>query len=188
MRLPSYTTQDQKEMIRTLAAPHISEGEIVMDAEEYLQPRESASNSRMEFSDGCSSLGSGPLPNSGATSLSAATEAALANHRNLARHHQNKHFPAYPASAMSNRHSAYVGSGSGMGPPDYKSVMGASHQHLPGVPGRIRPDPAPSSHFGSMVGIPVQDSMGPNFLSMPRYLNLVQLKIVQDRNLMQIKF
>ena len=169
MRLPNYTSQDQKEMIRTLAAPHIKEGEIVMDAEEYLQPRESDSSSRMEFSDGCSSLASGPLPNSGATSLSAATEAAIANHKNLARHHQNKHFPAYPSSAMSNRHSAYVSSGpNAMGPPDYKSLMGTSQQHLPGMAGRMRPDPATSSHFGSMVGIPVNDAIGSTFMSMPR--------------------
>ncbi|XP_023221875.1 epidermal growth factor receptor-like isoform X2 [Centruroides sculpturatus] len=38
MRLPSYTPQDEKELIRTLSMPN--EGpEIVMDAEEYLQPK-----------------------------------------------------------------------------------------------------------------------------------------------------
>lgn len=40
MRLPSYTPQDEKELIHTLSMP-ICEGgpEVIMDAEEYLQPK-----------------------------------------------------------------------------------------------------------------------------------------------------
>lgn len=38
MRLPSYTPQDEKELIRTLSMP-IEGPEIIMDAEEYLQPK-----------------------------------------------------------------------------------------------------------------------------------------------------
>ncbi|XP_055938394.1 epidermal growth factor receptor-like isoform X1 [Argiope bruennichi] len=38
MRLPSYTPQDEKEMIRTLSMP-IEGNEEIMDAEEYLQPK-----------------------------------------------------------------------------------------------------------------------------------------------------
>jgi len=37
MRLPSYTQQDEKELIRTLSMP-IEGPEVIMDAEEYLQP------------------------------------------------------------------------------------------------------------------------------------------------------
>lgn len=37
MRLPSYTQQDEKELIRTLSMP-IDGPETIMDAEEYLQP------------------------------------------------------------------------------------------------------------------------------------------------------
>jgi hypothetical protein len=37
MRLPSYTQQDEKELIRTLSMP-IEGPETIMDAEEYLQP------------------------------------------------------------------------------------------------------------------------------------------------------
>lgn len=38
MRLPSYTPQDEKELIRTLSMP-IEGPEVIMDAEEYLQPK-----------------------------------------------------------------------------------------------------------------------------------------------------
>lgn len=40
MRLPSYTQQDEKELIRTLSMP-IEGPETIMDAEEYLQPSKS---------------------------------------------------------------------------------------------------------------------------------------------------
>ena len=42
MRLPSYTQQDEKELIRTLSMP-IEGPETIMDAEEYLQPSKSHS-------------------------------------------------------------------------------------------------------------------------------------------------
>lgn len=38
MRLPSYTPQDEKELIRNLSMP-MEGSEVIMDAEEYLQPR-----------------------------------------------------------------------------------------------------------------------------------------------------
>lgn len=38
MRLPSYTTQDEKDLIRTLA-PLEGSGNTILDAEEYLQPK-----------------------------------------------------------------------------------------------------------------------------------------------------
>lgn len=38
MRLPSYTPQDEKELIQTLSMP-IEGPEVIMDAEEYLQPK-----------------------------------------------------------------------------------------------------------------------------------------------------
>ena len=38
MRLPSYTPQDEKELIHTLSMP-IDGPEVIMDAEEYLQPK-----------------------------------------------------------------------------------------------------------------------------------------------------
>ncbi|XP_064475004.1 epidermal growth factor receptor-like isoform X2 [Ornithodoros turicata] len=38
MRLPSYTAQDEKELIRNLSMP-IEGAEVIMDAEEYLQPK-----------------------------------------------------------------------------------------------------------------------------------------------------
>ena len=40
MRLPSYTQQDEKELIRSLSMP-IEGSETIMDAEEYLQPSKS---------------------------------------------------------------------------------------------------------------------------------------------------
>ena len=40
MRLPSYTQQDEKELIRSLSMP-IEGPETIMDAEEYLQPSKS---------------------------------------------------------------------------------------------------------------------------------------------------
>jgi epidermal growth factor receptor len=39
MRLPSYTTQDEKDLIRTLAPLEGSGGNTILDAEEYLQPK-----------------------------------------------------------------------------------------------------------------------------------------------------
>lgn len=45
MRLPSYTQQDEKELIKTLSMP-IEGPEVIMDAEEYLQP----SKSQLEMS------------------------------------------------------------------------------------------------------------------------------------------
>lgn len=39
MRLPSYTTQDEKDLIRTLAPLDSTSGNTVLDAEEYLQPK-----------------------------------------------------------------------------------------------------------------------------------------------------
>jgi hypothetical protein len=45
MRLPSYTQQDEKELIKTLSMP-IDGPEVIMDAEEYLQP----SKSQLEIS------------------------------------------------------------------------------------------------------------------------------------------
>lgn len=47
MRLPSYTQQDEKELIRSLSMP-IEGPETIMDAEEYLQP----SKSMMSFEKG----------------------------------------------------------------------------------------------------------------------------------------
>ncbi|XP_076337707.1 epidermal growth factor receptor-like isoform X1 [Tachypleus tridentatus] len=44
MRLPSYTPQDEKELIRTLSMP-IEGPEVIMDAEEYLQPKLQQNNS-----------------------------------------------------------------------------------------------------------------------------------------------
>lgn len=39
MRLPSYTTQDEKDLIRTLAPLDSTSGNTVLDADEYLQPK-----------------------------------------------------------------------------------------------------------------------------------------------------
>ncbi|XP_070496722.1 epidermal growth factor receptor isoform X2 [Chironomus tepperi] len=39
MRLPSYTTQDEKDLIRTLAPLDSTSGNTILDAEEYLQPK-----------------------------------------------------------------------------------------------------------------------------------------------------
>ncbi|CAG0917993.1 unnamed protein product [Notodromas monacha] len=129
MRLPSYTTQDQKEMIRTLAAPHVAEGEIVMDAEEYLQPREATTTGKM--------------------------------------------FPSYASAlTLASRHSALAASSTSTATTgvDYRGLVGTSRRmlHNSGAMGDVGGPSSPASHFGSMVGIPVHDGPGVNFLSMPR--------------------
>ncbi len=175
MRLPSYTTQDQKEMIRTLAAPHIEDGsEIVMDAEEYLQPRDADSRDQ-GLSDGSMSM-----------SMSDAT--ASTSMSRLGSRRDRLFYPSSTALSSSNSRHSMMGSLASWGdhgPADYKT-LGASHNPLPGTPGfltnhrRNRRNSQDffgkdtfSSHFGSMIGIPIHESIaaGPgasSFMSVPK--------------------
>lgn len=50
MRLPDYTSQDEKELLRTLS---VTDGpEVFMDAEEYLQPKSNHHNSSITTTTG----------------------------------------------------------------------------------------------------------------------------------------
>ncbi|CAG0915354.1 unnamed protein product [Notodromas monacha] len=154
MRLPSYTTQDQREMIRSLAAPHIEDGsEIVMDAEEYLQPRDSSNLATRDqsLSDG--------------SSTNATHQHGFGRIRQFGHPHPSRH------SVMGSL-TSWVGDSSRANLSDCTAILGASHQQLhTGRPRRrSSQDPAVTSHFGSMIGIPVHEAgvMASSFMSMPR--------------------